>query len=129
MQMDRAAARHEAQHLVEKWAVAFARVALIPGSHYVTSAGDAELVTRIGKLYGVELDRVEAAAVFATVAAPLLASNAAHSVLNLMPVIGWLAKPAVALGAAKAVGTQLIQYFESRISANDGARVSSRGDV
>lgn len=69
------------------------------------------MVVQIGSVYGVDLDRAGAGAVFATIAAPLIGSKIAHTVLDFIPVIGWAAKSAVAAGVTKAVGEALIHYF------------------
>lgn len=51
-------------------------------------------------------------AVFTTIAAPLIGSKLAHSVLDFVPVFGWAAKSAIAAGVTKAVGEALITYFD-----------------
>ena len=104
-------ARQQARAAVHKWAVGFASVAWIPGSHYLMTGGDVTMVIQIGSIYDVDLDRTSAAAVFTTIAAPLIGSKIAHSVLDFVPIIGWAAKSAVAAGVTEAVGESLIQYF------------------
>jgi hypothetical protein len=60
-------AKEQARSAINKWALGFAGVAWIPGSHYVMTGGD---VT-----YGVDLDKTTTGAVFATIAAPLIGSK------------------------------------------------------
>ncbi len=69
------------------------------------------MVVQIGSIFAVDLDKSQAGAVFATVAAPLIGSKIAHSVLDFVPVLGWAAKSAVAAGVTKTVGEALIHYF------------------
>lgn len=104
-------AREKARRAVNAWSAGFASVAWIPGSHYIMAAGDLTMVIQVGSIFEVELDKAGAAAVFATVAAPLIGSKIAHSILDFIPVIGWAAKSVVALTVTKGVGETLISYF------------------
>lgn len=101
----------QARSITTKWAVGFASVAWIPGSHYLMSAGDLAMVMQMGSVFGVDLDRTNAAAVFGTIAAPVIGSKIAHSILDFIPIVGWGAKSVVALGVTKGVGEALIKYF------------------
>lgn len=105
-------AKEKAQVAVNSWAVGFASVAWIPGSHYVMGAGDIAMVVQVGSIFGVDLDRTGAGALFTSVAAPLIGSKIAHSILDFIPGIGWVAKSVVALGVTKGVGEALIAYFK-----------------
>jgi uncharacterized protein (DUF697 family) len=104
-------AKAQARSATTKWALGFASVAWIPGSHYVMTGGDLAMVVQVGSIYDVHLDKSQAAAIFTTVAAPLIGSKLAHSALDFFPVVGWAAKSAVAAGVTKAVGEALIVYF------------------
>jgi uncharacterized protein (DUF697 family) len=104
-------AKEKAKGVINAWSVGFASVAWIPGSHYVMGAGDLAMVVQVGSIYGVDLDRTAAGALFTTVAAPLIGSKIAHSILDFIPVIGWGAKSAVAFTVTKGVGAALIAYF------------------
>lgn len=75
------------------------------------SAGDLAMVVQVGAVFSVDLDRTNAAAVFATLAAPLIGSKIAHSILDFIPIVGWAAKSAIAVGVTKVVGEALIKYF------------------
>lgn len=101
----------QARSIIHKWAIGFASVAWIPGSHYLMSAGDLAMVMQVGSVFGVDLDRTNAGAVFATVAAPIIGSKIAHSILDFIPIVGWGAKSVVAMGVTKGVGETLIRYF------------------
>ena len=107
--------KREAEELantaINKWAAGFAAVAWIPGSHYLMTAGDLTMVVQVGSIYHVDLDRTAAGSIFTSVAAPMIGSKIAHTVLDFFPVFGWIVKSAVALGVTKVVGTALIQYF------------------
>lgn len=104
-------AREQARSAVNKWSLGFAAVAWIPGSHYVMTGGDVTMVLQVGAIFDVDLDRTQAGAVFATIAAPVIGSKIAHSVLDFVPVFGWAAKSVVAAGVTKGVGEALISYF------------------
>ncbi|MEG3834732.1 hypothetical protein QUA46_04235 [Microcoleus sp. MON2_D6] len=104
-------AREQARSAINKWALGFASVAWIPGSHYLMTGGDVTMVIQVGSIFDVDMDKTQAGAVFATIAAPLIGSKLAHSVLDFVPVFGWAAKSVVAGGVTKAVGEALIAYF------------------
>jgi uncharacterized protein (DUF697 family) len=104
-------AREQARSAINKWALGFASVAWIPGSHYLMTGGDLTMVMQVGSIFDVDMDRTQAGAVFAIIAAPLIGSKVAHSVLDFIPVLGWGAKSLVAGGVTKAVGEALISYF------------------
>jgi len=104
-------AQEVARTAINKWALGFAAVAWIPGSHYVMTAGDVAMVVQVGAIYGVDIDRTGAGALFTTVAAPLIGSKIAHSILDFIPIIGWAAKSVVAAAVTKGVGEALIKYF------------------
>ncbi len=104
-------ARTQARSAIDKWALGFAAVAWIPGSHYAMTAGDVSMVMQVGSIFDVHLDKIAAGQIFATVAAPLIGSKVAHSVLDFVPVVGWAAKSVVAAGVTKGVGEALIGYF------------------
>ncbi len=105
-------AREQARKAVNGWAAGLAATAWIPGSHYVMLAGDVAFVQQIGSIYDVSVTEAGAGQIFATVAAPLIGSKVAHSVLDFIPVAGWVAKSVVAAGVTKAVGEALVKYFE-----------------
>jgi uncharacterized protein (DUF697 family) len=109
---NRRQAREQANKAINSWAIGFASVAWIPGSHYVMSAGDLTMVIQVGSIYGVDLDRTTAGAVFTTVAAPLIGSKIAHSILDFVPIVGWAAKSGVAYSVTKVVGKAMVEYFE-----------------
>jgi len=113
---NRKEAQKQARSVVNKWALGLATIAWIPGSQYVTTGGDVAMVIKVAAIYGIELDKAGAGVVFTTVAAPLIASKAANSALDFVPVVGWAAKSAVAAGVTKAVGEALIAYFEEESS-------------
>ncbi len=104
-------AKEQARSAINKWAAGFAAVAWIPGSHYAMTGGDVTMVIQVGSIYNVDLTKTQAASVFTTIAAPLIGSKIAHSVLDFIPVFGWAAKSAVAAGVTKVVGEALITYF------------------
>jgi uncharacterized protein (DUF697 family) len=109
--INRREAREQARKAVNKWAMGLAATAWVPGSHYVMAAGDITFVIQIGSIYKVDLDRTSAGALFTTVAAPLIGSKVAHTVLDFVP-LGSVIKSVVAGVVTKSVGEAMIQYFE-----------------
>jgi hypothetical protein len=57
-------AKEQARSATTKWALGFASVAWIPGSHYVMTGGDLAMVVQVGSIYDVHLDKAQAAAIF-----------------------------------------------------------------
>jgi uncharacterized protein (DUF697 family) len=108
---NRRQAEQIARAAINKWAIGCASVAWIPGSHWVMTAGDVTMVVQVGSIYAVPMDKTQAGALFATVAAPLVGSKVAHTILDFIPIIGWAAKSAVAAVVTKVVGEALIKYF------------------
>ena len=106
-------ARRQASSAINKWALGFAAIAWVPGSHYAMGAGDIAMIRQVGAIFDVDVNETEAAEIFTIVAAPLLGSKVAHSILDFIPVVGWGVKSAVAAGVTKAVGEGLIGYFNS----------------
>lgn len=108
---NRREAREQANAAINRWAASFAGIAWIPFSHYVMTAGDITMVVQVGSIYSVDFDRSTVATLFAALAAPLIGSKITNSVLDFVPVLGWLAKSAVAAVVTKVVGRSLIYYF------------------
>ncbi len=104
-------ARSQARSRINQWAAGFAAVAWIPGAHYAMGAGDIAMVRQVGSIFGVHTNETQAGEIFTIVAAPLIGSKVAHSILDFVPVIGWGVKSAVAAGVTKGVGEALIGYF------------------
>lgn len=107
-------AREMARDIINAWSIGSFSVAWIPGSNYAIGSGDLSMTIKVGSLFGIELDRAQAAQVFTSVAAPLINSNTAHSILDFIPILGWAVKPVVAFGATERVGIALINYFNNR---------------
>ena len=107
------AAEEEANKAIVKWAAGFASVAWIPGSHYAMAPGDIAMVMQLGSIFDVPLDRETAGVVFSSVAAPIIGSKVAHSILDFVPVVGWAAKSVIAGSVTWGVGKAMISYFRS----------------
>ena len=85
-------ARRQASSAINKWALGFAAIAWVPGSHYAMGAGDIAMIRQVGAIFDVSTSKTAAAEIFTIVAAPLIGSKVAHSVLDFIPVVGWGAK-------------------------------------
>ncbi len=91
----------------------------VPGAFTAgTTAIQILVVNRIARIYGFS---VEAAGGAAAVAGAIMLAGGASTLgkvageaANFIPIIGWIAKPAIGAATTKAFGEAAITYFESR---------------
>jgi uncharacterized protein (DUF697 family) len=92
-----------------------AAAVFIPGVDMpVLTLNQARLVLRIALAHGQEVDGSRAAELLGVVGAGLGFRAAARELLDLVPVVGWAVKGAVAYGGTRAVGEAAVRYFEAR---------------
>jgi uncharacterized protein (DUF697 family) len=92
-----------------------AAAVFIPGVDMpVLTLNQARLVLRIALAYGQEVDGSRAAELLGVVGAGLGFRAAARELLDVVPVVGWAVKGAVAYGGTRAVGEAAVRYFEAR---------------
>jgi uncharacterized protein (DUF697 family) len=72
------------------------------------------LVMRICAAHGLEIDNQRAPELLATVGAGFGFRAVARELLNLIPVLGWLVKGAVAYAGTRAIGEATLRYSEAR---------------
>jgi uncharacterized protein (DUF697 family) len=72
------------------------------------------LVMRICAAHGLEIDSQRAPELLATVGAGFGFRAVARELLNLIPVLGWLVKGAVAYAGTRAIGEAVLRYSEAR---------------
>jgi uncharacterized protein (DUF697 family) len=72
------------------------------------------LVMRICAAHDLQIDNQRAPELLATVGAGLGFRAVARELLNLIPVLGWLVKGAVAYAGTRAIGEATLRYSEAR---------------
>jgi uncharacterized protein (DUF697 family) len=72
------------------------------------------LVMRICAAHGLEIDNQRAPELLATVGAGFGFRAVARELLNLIPVLDWLVKGAVAYAGTRAIGEAVLRYSEAR---------------
>jgi uncharacterized protein (DUF697 family) len=72
------------------------------------------MVLRICAAYGLEVDSQRAPELLATVGAGLGFRALARELLDLVPVLGWIVKGAVAYAGTRALGAATVRYCEAR---------------
>jgi uncharacterized protein (DUF697 family) len=123
------------ERLIESAARRNARLALmifIPGADMpVLTATQMRLVLRIAACYGEEISQQRAIELLGVLGAGFGFRQLARSMLDFIPVAGWLLQSGIAYAGTRAVGTAAVQYFERGAVADvsnvrafaEGARV------
>lgn len=88
-------------------------IGFVPGSTIVLTPKQWKMVSKIAEIY--EVHSYDTSALVAALGSAL-AGKAASETLSLIPVIGWIAKGAVAAGITKACGEVIIEYMRDRSS-------------
>lgn len=90
----------------------------IPGTSLAITAAELKLVVDIARAYGETLTDDEALRVIALAGAKNVGVKAVGEAAAFVPVVGWIARPALFAASVKAVGDAVIHHFEQR---NPGA--------
>ena len=106
-------AREDAMKVVKAWSIGISSAAWIPASTIMNVGGEIRMVKEIGSIFGVELDKEEAANLLATVTQPLMGRSVAGSILDFIPIIGWAIKPFIANEVTLKIGEALIEHFNN----------------
>ena len=77
----------------------------------VLTLNQIRLVARIAVAYGQELDRSRAPEVLGVVGAGFGFRAVAREALDLIPIVGWAVKGAVAMGGTRAIGEAARAYY------------------
>lgn len=109
-------AREHCETLVKKYAAGAGMGALvpIPGSSMAITAAEVKLVADIASAYGERLDDVEALRVVALSGAKNVGVKVVGEVAAYIPIVGWMARPALFAASVKAVGDAMIRHYEAR---------------
>jgi uncharacterized protein (DUF697 family) len=86
----------------------------IPGTSIVVTAAEVKLVIDIARVYGESLGDADAMKVIALSGAKNIGVKAVGEIASFIPVVGWLARPALFAASVKAVGDAVIKHFEAR---------------
>jgi uncharacterized protein (DUF697 family) len=87
----------------------------IPGVDLpVLTLNQVRMVLRICAAYGLEMDAQRAPELLATIGAGLGFRALARELLDLVPVLGWVVKGAVAYAGTRALGEATVRYCEAR---------------
>lgn len=90
----------------------------VPGADLpVLTLNQLRMVLRIGKAYGVEVDRERLPEVVAVIGSGFGFRAVARELLDLVPIAGWALKGAVAYLGTRALGEAAVRYFEARTAA------------
>jgi len=87
----------------------------IPGHSLVLTAAEATMLANIAKVYGLRLQGAIGSLLFKAIMLKIGGSvllKGLSEVLTFVPVVGWLAKPAVSAAAIKGFGEAAIAYLE-----------------
>jgi uncharacterized protein (DUF697 family) len=109
-------AREYCQGLVTRYAAVAGVGALvpIPGTSLAITAAELKLVVDIARAYGEALTDNDALKIIALAGAKNVGVKAVGEAAAYVPIVGWLARPALFAASVKAVGDTVIQHFESR---------------
>lgn len=109
-------AREHCRSLVFKYAAGSGAGALlpIPGTSIAVTAAEVKLVIDIARAYGENLGDTDALKVLALSGAKNIGVKAVGEAAAFLPVVGWLARPALFAASVKAVGDAVIKHFEAR---------------
>ena len=106
------------EHLIDKCARkngAIAAAVFVPGVDLpLLTMNQIRLVLRIALAYGEELDQSRAVEIVGVVGAGYGFRMLAREALDLVPVVGWAVKGAVAFGGTRAIGMAAVRLCEAR---------------
>lgn len=107
-------ARDYCRSLVDKYAAGAGVGALlpIPGTSAAITAAEVKLVVDIANAYGESLSDNEALKAIALSGAKNLGVKVAGEFAGVIPVVGWVARPALFGFSVRAVGRAMIDHFE-----------------
>jgi uncharacterized protein (DUF697 family) len=87
----------------------------IPGVDLpVLTLNQIRMVLAISAAYGLDADAHRAPELAGTIAAGLGFRSLARQLLNVVPILGWVIKGAVAYGGTRAIGEAAVRYCEAR---------------
>lgn len=116
MSLDVTLARDYCHDLVSRYAAGAGVGSLvpIPGTSFAITAVEVKLVADIARAYGDTLTDDEALKVLALSSAKNLGVRAVGEAAAFVPIVGWIARPALFAASVKAVGDAAIDHFEGR---------------
>lgn len=109
-------AREYCASLVDRYAAGAGMGSLlpVPGASMAITAAEVKLVADIARAYGESLNDQEALRVVALSGAKNLGVKIAGEVAAGVPVLGWVARPALFGMSVRSVGRTVIDHFEAK---------------
>lgn len=107
-------AENEARTIVNEWSTAAAAMGWVPGSQFILAGADLKMIHSVAKVF--EVEHYNATQITATIGASIGGKAVAHTLLDFIPVAGWIVKSVTAAGVTKTVGEFVIEYFKERTS-------------
>lgn len=96
------------REIVNKWTRQTCFYGWIPGGNLVLGAADWTMINRIAQEFGVT--NYSRDALVAAIGSALAAKWASEK-LSFIPVLGWIAKGAIAVWVTRSLGNAMIEYF------------------
>jgi uncharacterized protein (DUF697 family) len=109
-------ARNYCKGLVGRFAAGAGVGAMVPlpGTSLAITAAEVKLVADIARAYGESLTDDEALKLIALAGAKNVGVKAVGEAAAYLPLVGWMARPALFAASVKAVGDAAIGHFELR---------------
>lgn len=109
-------ARNYCKDLVGRYAAGAGVGAMVPlpGASFAITAAELKLVADIARAYGEALTDVQALELIALTGAKNVGVKAVGEAAAYVPIVGWIARPALFAASVKVVGDAAIGHFESR---------------
>lgn len=111
--------RRQAKRTVNKYVAVAGGTAVvtapIPGTSIALTGIEAKMVYDVARAYGLQLSMKEAATLVALLLSASAPLKGVVEASAAVPVLGWVAQPAIACGVCKALGAAAIRYFEDRL--------------
>lgn len=86
----------------------------LPGVSMAVTAAEVKLVADIARAYGRPVTDADALRLIALSGAKNVGVKAVGELAAALPVVGWIARPALFAASVRAVGEAAIRHFESR---------------
>jgi uncharacterized protein (DUF697 family) len=105
-------AEKEARKSVNDWATKAATYGWIPGSQFLLADNDLKMINGVAKIFEVENYNIPQ--LTATIAASFASKTVTQTLLDSVPVAGWIVKSGTAAAITKGIGEVVIKYFKGK---------------
>ncbi len=109
-------AREHCDSLISKYArgAGLGSMVPVPGVSMAITAAEVKLVADIARAYGEPLDDRGALKLVALSGAKNVGVKTVGALAGVVPVVGWLARPALYAASVRAVGSAAVRHFEAK---------------